>query len=309
MAALEYNTDLFDAGTVGAACGAFRSPAPGCRRRPGARAVVGPAAAGRRGTAAAPRATGTTRPWTSPAEPSVQSLFERQVARTPHAVAVASMRRDAELRRAQRAREPAGARTSRAPGVGPEVLVGLCAGALARDGGRAARHPQGRRGATCRSTRRIPTDRLAAHDGGRGRAGAARPRAAARGAAGSQRAGARLDGDWPSIARRTGREPAAAGDGRTSALRDSTRRVRPGRPRASKSPHGVLANFLAAPATSSPDAGATVRCCPRPRCRSTSSAWRSAPPLPWAAGRWPARRRPRRRRLASASRRDGATVL
>ncbi len=76
------------------------------------------------------------------------------------ALAVDSERGDGHLRRARSPREPARAPPAPARG-GPEVLVGLCVDALARNVRRAARDPQGRRRVRCRSTRRYPRDRLA----------------------------------------------------------------------------------------------------------------------------------------------------
>ena len=56
---------------------------------------------------------------------TLPELFAAQAARTPDAVAVVFEEQHAELRRARRPCQPAGASSARA-GVGPETMVALC---------------------------------------------------------------------------------------------------------------------------------------------------------------------------------------
>ena len=75
---------------------------------------------------------------------TLPELFAAQARRTPDATAV--IFEDRTLRYAElEAHANQLAHHLRALGVGPETVVGLLRGALARDGDRAARHPQGRR--------------------------------------------------------------------------------------------------------------------------------------------------------------------
>ena len=91
---------------------------------------------------------------------TLPELFAPQAARTPGRRRAGLRRRDADLRRARRARQPAGAPPARA-GVGPETRRGAAARALGRPGGRAARVCSRPAAPTCRSTRTTRAERLA----------------------------------------------------------------------------------------------------------------------------------------------------
>ena len=144
---VEYATDLFDARdgraagwrTSSACCeargrGRRTAPVASCRcwrRRSGAHVLDGV----ERDRAADVR----------PTLPAVE-LFEAQAARTPDAVAVVVGDESADLRASwTRAAEPAGAPPARAGRGSGGAWWGSVPGALARDGGRRARHPQGGR--------------------------------------------------------------------------------------------------------------------------------------------------------------------
>ena len=109
---------------------------------------------------------------------TLPELFAAQAARTPDAVAVVFEDAEPELWRARGARQSAGASPAR-PWGRPRDRGRAVRGALARDDGRAARHPQGGRrlsAARSRAIRRAP--RL--HAGGCRRRGAGDPDGAAR---------------------------------------------------------------------------------------------------------------------------------
>ena len=112
---------------------------------------------------------------------TLPELFAAQAAQTPDAVAVVFEDAQPQLRRARCPRQPAGASPARARrrsrGGG-----GAVRGALARDAGRAHRHPQGRRRLSA-ARPRLPGRAARLHAGRRRRAGAGDTIGAARSAA------------------------------------------------------------------------------------------------------------------------------
>ena len=155
---LEYATDLFDRGERRGAGGA-----PGPAARGGASQTPDAAdrqprhSLGRR----APHHPGRVERHRASRSrtPPCRSCSPRQAARTPDAIALVFEDADPDLR-ASSTPAPTSWRTiCDRLGVGPETVVGLCVERSLRHGGRAARHPQGRRrlpAARSRLSRRAP---------------------------------------------------------------------------------------------------------------------------------------------------------
>ena len=128
--ALTYSTDLFERRHHRAHAGAPGAGAGAGRRRRGRAALAAGAAGGGRARDGRAR-SGTGRRRSIPRDRCIHELFEAQAARTPDAVAVRVEEADADLRRAGRAREPAGA-PPRPPGRGAGGAGGRVPGARDR---------------------------------------------------------------------------------------------------------------------------------------------------------------------------------
>ena len=143
------------AATIERMAGALAGAAGGHRRGPG-HGDLAPAAADDGGAARSCWRRGMRRRAAGPRDACIHELFEQQAARTPDAIAVALRRAAAHLR-ASSTRAPTGWRTTCARWAsGPDVLVGLCLRALARDGRRAAGRSSRRAARTCRSIPAYP---------------------------------------------------------------------------------------------------------------------------------------------------------
>ena len=118
----------------------------------------------------------------SHARPTLPALFAAQAARTPDAVAVVFEDRSPDLCGARRARQPPGQPPARARRRA-RARGGALRRALARDGGGAARHPQGRRRLPAARSE-LPARAARLHAVGRRRPGAGDAAGAARPAAG-----------------------------------------------------------------------------------------------------------------------------
>ena len=199
---------LLEAAVGGRRAAARRAADPG--RRPSATPSCGS------GTTPRGRRRGVPTRW-RPA--TLPELFAAQAARTPDAVAVLFEERSAELRRARRPRQPAGASSAR-PRRRPRDRGRAVRRALARDGDRAHRHPQGRRRLpAARSELPAPSGWPSCWPTPAPRAGDARR--AARAAAAPRRSPApRWCGSTP-----TGRR--SRGSPRTAPASSSTRATRP----------------------------------------------------------------------------------
>ena len=196
---LEYNSDLFDRSTAARLLGQFQTVLEARRRRPerSLRALPLLSPAERRQLVEEWNATAAAYPG---AGLCLHQLIAAQAARTPAAPAV-EFEGTALTYRELAARASRLARRLRALGVGPEVRVAVCPGALAGAGGRAARRAEG--GRRLRAARsRLPGRAPGLHARGLGGAGAARPGAHRRGAAGARRPTLLLEAGW------TGEEPA-----------------------------------------------------------------------------------------------------
>ena len=125
------------------------------------------------------------RVWNDTAQPvaaaTLPELFAAQAARTPDAVAVVFEDCTLTYARARRPRQPAGASSAR-PRRRSRDHGGAVRGALARDGDRAARHPQGRRRLPAARSE-LPARALGLHAGRRRLPGAGDAIGAARQAA------------------------------------------------------------------------------------------------------------------------------
>ena len=142
---LEYATDLFDGGD---GASGWRRTSGGCWRAPPAapRARLRRLRPPRRGRAASARwPRGTTPGGTSRGDACVHELFEAQAARTPGRGRGGRRRPDADLR-ASSTRGPTSSRVTCVSWASARTCwSALCLRALAGDGGRPARRPQGGR--------------------------------------------------------------------------------------------------------------------------------------------------------------------
>ena len=164
-----------------------------------------------------PAAAGTTTgAGAVPRRATLPALFAAQAARTPDAVAVVFEDRDAELRRARRPRQPAGASSAEPRASGPRCVVGLCVERSPETGGRAARHPQGRR--------RLSAARPGVSGGAAGRmladAGAARGAEQRRACGAAAAAGGRVAASCSTVRRSTPTRLCALRAGSAPALDD-----------------------------------------------------------------------------------------
>ncbi len=142
VGSFEYSTDLFDAATIDRMAGHFRTLLEGVVADPEARLSALPLLTeAERGPLVGELARG---PIVEVGPACLPALFEAQAARTPDAVAPGLRRRPVDLSRARRAGQPAGAPPHPARGRARRA-GGDRRRAVARDGGRPARHPQGGR--------------------------------------------------------------------------------------------------------------------------------------------------------------------
>ena len=152
----------------------WRAGSCGCWR-PRLRMPIGRSAA----SIFSPRRSATCilREWNATAQPLAPATLARPVrrpgGRTPDAVAVVFEEQRLSYARARRARQPAGASSARARGRARERGRAVRR-ALARNGGRAPRHPQGRRRLSAARSR-ISGRAARLHAGGRRRVGAGHP--------------------------------------------------------------------------------------------------------------------------------------
>ena len=138
----DYDADLFDQTTIRRWLGHFKTLLEGIAANPQQSVWTLPllTETERRQILIDWNATGRPLP-----EATLPELFEAQVERAPASHGPGVWRGVADLSRAQRAGQPAGASFDRA-GRGARKPGGHCAGALHRDGGGLAGHSQGRRG-------------------------------------------------------------------------------------------------------------------------------------------------------------------
>ena len=239
---VEYATDLFDRATIEALIGRLvrllEAAVAEPERAIGSLDILAPDGARHH-----PARRGTTPPRAIRARHAAGAVRRAGGAARRTRSRWCSRMRALTLRRARRARQPAGASSARArrrPGGGGRAVRR----ALARDGRRAPRHPQGgRRLPAARS--RLPGRAAGLHAGGRRRAGAGHPSGAARPAARAWRP--HRAASMP-MRRAIAAQPATGARARARPAQPRLRHLHLGLDRQPKGvvvAHGALRNYLA----------------------------------------------------------------